>query len=54
MKKGVIYRIEYKEDPNIRYIGSTLQPLKYRWRDHKKDYNKYLNGNKRGEISIYP
>jgi hypothetical protein len=52
-KVGIIYRIEYNENPEIRYIGSTFNSLTYRWRDHKKHYKKYLNG-KHGELAIYP
>lgn len=38
--RGFIYQIFYNENPEIRYIGSTIQELRYRWRDHKYDYNK--------------
>lgn len=50
---GTIYRIEYNENPEIRYIGSTIQELRYRWRDHKQTFNQYLNNN-HSEIAIYP
>ena len=53
MRSGIVYRIEYKEDPNIRYIGSTLQELKYRWRDHKMAYKGWLKNKERG-VAIYP
>jgi hypothetical protein len=44
MKKGIVYRIEYNQNPEIRYIGSNLQPLKYRWRDHKDNFKKWKRG----------
>jgi hypothetical protein len=43
-KVGIIYRIEYNENPEIRYIGSTFNSLTYRWRDHKANYNKWKDG----------
>lgn len=49
---GIIYRIEHKEMHDIRYIGSTLQELRYRWRDHKGSYKSWLN-NKKRPVSIY-
>jgi len=52
-KTGIIYRIEFNEDPDIRYIGSTFNSLTYRWRDHKQAYKKWLEG-KHCEIAIYP
>lgn len=42
--RGLIYRIECKTNPDIRYIGSTLQELRYRWRDHKLDFEKWKRG----------
>jgi hypothetical protein len=50
---GIVYRIEYKLNPDVRYIGSTLQELRYRWRDHKYDYKRW-NGGKDRLVSIYP
>ncbi|MEY3401624.1 MAG: hypothetical protein RLZZ86_1239 [Cyanobacteriota bacterium] len=52
-KIGTIYRIEFKEDPDIRYIGSTLNELKYRWKQHKNDFLKYKKG-KGNLASIHP
>jgi hypothetical protein len=52
-KIGTIYRIEFKEDPDIRYIGSTVNELKYRWKQHKNDFSKYKKG-KGNLASIYP
>lgn len=49
---GIIYRIEYNENPDIRYIGSTLQELRYRWRDHKNRYKEYQKNNNRN-MSIH-
>jgi uncharacterized Zn-finger protein len=53
--KGRVYRIYYKEDLFLCYVGSTLKTLKRRWDTHKKDYKKWVNDRKnRSEISIYP
>jgi uncharacterized protein YcbK (DUF882 family) len=52
-KIGRIYRIELLDNPNIRYIGSTFNRLSDRFRQHKDDYNKWLN-NKHDNIAIYP
>jgi len=37
---GKIYTIRCKEDNNLIYCGSTVQPLYKRWHQHKKKYNK--------------
>ena len=52
MRVGRVYRIEYNEDPDIRYVGSTFQPVSKRWQDHKSSFNSYLKGGT--EIAIYP
>ena len=47
---GKIYTIRCKEDNNLIYVGSTVQPLYKRWHQHKrkiknendKEYNKLL------------
>ena len=54
MRSAIIYRIEYKEDPNIRYIASTLQELKYRWRDHKMAYKGWLKNKDLNKVAIFP
>ena len=36
---GKIYTIRCKEDNNLIYIGSTVQPLYKRWHQHKLKYN---------------
>jgi len=52
-KRGLVYRIYYKEDFFLCYVGSTKTSLKTRWKYHKKAYKKWLNGN--GDcISIFP
>jgi len=56
LKTGMIYQIYYINNPTIHYIGSSMNnEIKYRWRDHKSDYNKYLQNlnNKRAEIYQY-
>ena len=37
---GKIYTIRCREDNNLIYVGSTVQPLYKRWHQHKKIYNK--------------
>jgi hypothetical protein len=49
---GLIYRIIHLES-EICYIGSTFNELRFRWQQHKGDYNKWVNGNNH-ELSIYP
>ena len=34
-KNGKIYTIRYRNDNNIIYVGSTIQPLYKRFHDHK-------------------
>ena len=38
-KNGKIYTIRYKNDDNLIYIGSTIQPLYKRFADHKLNAN---------------
>lgn len=52
-KIGIVYQIFYNNDPNIKYIGSTMQSLNKRWTYHKQDYNKYLIDNKKNASTIY-
>lgn len=40
---GKIYKLVSKKTDNI-YIGSTIQPLKKRFQEHKKVYNDWLKG----------
>ena len=51
--KGTIYRIICLSNPEIQYIGNTYDNLSYRFRNHKKSYNEYLEGKTTG-ISVYP
>jgi hypothetical protein len=53
-KVGIVYKIFYNNDPNIMYIGSTLQSLNKRWVYHQQDYNKYLVNEKKNASTIYP
>ena len=50
--KGRIYKIVCGLSNDV-YVGSTIQELKYRFRDHKYDYKQYLK-NKKKEVAIYP
>ena len=50
---GYIYKIEYNEDKEIRYIGSTIQSLYCRFKLHKYHYNKWLNNKMKEKCSIY-
>lgn len=49
---GTIYKIYYKLDPTIQYVGSTYYTLTERFDSHLRSYKKYLNGIERG-ASIY-
>lgn len=54
MKLGMIYQIYYNNDPKINYIGSSMNnEVKYRWRDHKADYKKYLDNPNNQRAAIY-
>ena len=50
-KTGRVYKIVHNQSDLV-YIGSTLNQLKYRWRDHKNSYKKWQNG-KAGACAIY-
>lgn len=52
MTLGIIYKIEHRENPDIRYIGSTTNELRYRWRSHKDKFKKYLKG-EGSKVAIY-
>ena len=39
---GNVYRIYYKLDPTIQYVGSTYLELSERWRFHMNSYKQYL------------
>ena len=46
--KGVIYTIRYRGDPNLIYVGSTVNELSKRWYDHKsRCFNVNSKGHKR-------
>ena len=40
---GKIYTIRCKDDNELIYVGSTIQPLYKRWNDHKKRHNNENN-----------
>ena len=50
---GTIYKIYYKLDPTIQYVGSTYSSLIDRWKNHKDCYKRYLRGD-HSEVTIYP
>jgi len=50
---GTIYRIYYKLDPTLEYIGSSYFEVMERWRRHCDSYKRYLSGIG-DEIAIYP
>lgn len=55
LKNAMIYKIYYINDPNIIYIGSSMNnQTSKRWADHKADYKKYLNNPKNNRANIYP
>ena len=53
-KTGIVYQIYYNNDPNIHYIGSSLNNIDKRWEHHRQDYNKYINSEKKPASTIYP
>ena len=50
--KGQIYKIVDSGFTKC-YIGSTVQKLSYRMAGHRRDYDKYLNGNSSRKNSIF-
>ena len=40
---GKIYTIRCREDNNLIYVGSTVQPLYERWHQHKLKFNNEKN-----------
>ena len=55
IKLGMIYQIYYINNPKINYIGSSMNnQTRYRWRDHKSDYHKYLENPNNNRANIYP
>ena len=44
MKKGKVYKIISKTNPDLMYIGSTVQKLSVRLSKHKHDYKRYNDG----------
>lgn len=50
---GSIYQIEYNQNSNIRYIGSTTKTLKNRYASHKTKYNKWLTNDDYAKCEIY-
>ena len=50
---GTIYRIYYKLDPTIQYVGSTYYSINKRWKQHWQAYKKYLRGQPDNNIAIF-
>lgn len=50
--RGTVYRLICLSHPEIQYVGSTFDELRYRFRNHKDGYKSYLNG-KYDKISIF-
>jgi hypothetical protein len=50
---GIVYRIEHRENPQLRYIGSTMSKLTYRWREHKLGFKAWLVGRSSARVSVY-
>jgi len=51
---GMVYQIYYINNPKINYIGSSMNnQIRYRWRDHKADYKKYLENPNNNRANIY-
>lgn len=53
--KGIIYRIIGVSHPEIQYVGSTTNELRYRWQSHKNYFKIWsANKDKYGKCAIYP
>jgi len=50
---GHIYIITCTQNPNIFYIGSTFNQLRYRMQGHKNKFKAYMNGKQKKACSIY-
>jgi hypothetical protein len=54
MFTGRVYKIIHNQS-DIVYIGSTKNELRYRWKEHKKSFQKWVTDKeKQGTCSIYP
>ena len=42
--KGVIYTVRSRSEPELIYIGSTIETLSRRLTKHRSDYKRYLEG----------
>src|SRR5271166_4040637 len=51
---GRIYCIEYIENPNVRYVGSTFQSLDKRYARHRTMYNQWCADETKKCISCFP
>jgi hypothetical protein len=51
--EGTIYKIVYKYDTSIVYIGSTFKTLDYRWRKHLSQYKSFKKGIYKSNYAIY-
>lgn len=53
--RGTIYRIVGVSHPELQYVGSTMDELRYRWKSHKNQFKTWLtNKDKYVTMSIYP
>lgn len=50
---GIIYKIVFKYDTSIVYIGSTFKTLDYRWRKHLAQYKSFKKGIYKSHYAIY-
>ena len=42
--KGIVYQIYIDSHPDIHYVGSTIQSLEIRWREHKRHFERREKG----------
>lgn len=50
---GIIYKIEYKDNNKIRYVGSTTKSINTRYSGHKNKYNRWLLNDEYGKCEIF-
>jgi hypothetical protein len=54
-KKAFVYMIYLLENPDIRYVGSSMNERERdRWASHKKNYKTWLKNKEKSKCSIYP
>ena len=50
---GLVYRIVCLSNPDIQYVGSTFNQLRYRWQRHIYQYETYVLNDRKKGISLF-